>query len=305
MKPQFQSSLLAPAMPLGVQPAPGADLLFDPLFDLLFTDSDFNAVRQMIGARAGIALGPQKRKMAYSRLARRVRDTQHGNFADYIRMLQRSDHHPEWEYFVNALTTNLTAFFREAHHFPILARLLADRAQPPAIWCCAASTGEEAYSIAMTLSETLGPRATQARIKATDIDTRALGVARAGIYPLAEIEKLSDARRKTFFLKGSGAQQGLARVSNPLRAMVDFSPLNLLAPAWDVGGPFDAIFCRNLMIYFDKALQIQLLSRFAKLLKPDGLLFAGHSENFNQLGTAFRLRGQTVYELKPPARSVA
>lgn len=300
MKPDFQSSMLAPIMPPRIQPS--AAVTADPVLDLIFTDEDFNAVRRMIGARAGIALGPQKRKMVYSRLARRVRATGHRYFADYLGALQRSENEPEWECFVNALTTNLTSFFREAHHFPILADFAASRPEPPAIWCCAASTGEEPYSIAMTLTEALGVRAARARVTATDVDTRALDVAQAGIYRLNDVEKLSDARRKRFFLRGNGPHEGLARVTQPLRAMVDFSPLNLLSPRWVVGGSFDAIFCRNLMIYFDKTVQTDVLTRFASMLKPDGLLFAGHSENFNQLGTAFQLRGQTVYELDAPAR---
>ena len=132
---------------------------------------------------------------------------------------------------------------------------------------------------------------------ATDIDTDALARAREAVYPLDQVAKLDEARRRRFFLRGSGARAGQARIRPELAAMVELQPLNLLAPKWAVDGPFDAIFCRNVMIYFDKQTQARILERFAPLLKPDGLLFAGHSENFSYISQTFRLRGQTVYEL--------
>ncbi|MES1923804.1 CheR family methyltransferase [Salinisphaera sp. T31B1] len=264
--------------------------------DLVFTDRDFVRIRGLIHARAGIALAEHKTEMAYSRLARRLRALRLTRFDDYLGLLETSPAHPEWEHFVNALTTNLTAFFREAYHFPLLAAHARNRRRPLAVWCCAASTGEEAYSIAMTLVETLGERAASASILASDIDTRALARAQAGIYPLAEVEKLSETRRKRFFQRGSGTRAGLARVTPALRSMIEFRPLNLRTHDWDLSGPFDAIFCRNLMIYFDQATQKALLDRFAALIAPDGLLFAGHSENFSGLTSAFTLRSHTVYE---------
>ncbi len=147
----------------------------------------------------------------------------------------------------------------------------------------------------MTLMETLGARAAQAEVVATDIDTDALARARAGIYPLEQVCKLDEARTKRFFQRGKGEHKGFARVRPEVAEMIDFQPLNLLAPQWPVSGPFDAIFCRNTMIYFDKTTQKRILERFAPLLKPDGLLFAGHSESFSYITDAFRLRGQTVY----------
>ncbi|MFW5723712.1 MAG: CheR family methyltransferase, partial [Halochromatium sp.] len=181
--------------------------------------------------------------------------------------------------------------------FPQLAKHIQDRAGAVRIWCAAASTGEEPYSIAITLAETLGPPAADARVLATDIDTEALAKARAGIYPLEQVHKMDDARIKRFFQRGTGGQAGMARVRPELRNMVEFEVLNLLAPRWPIKGPFDAIFCRNTMIYFDKPTQARILERFAPLLKPDGLLFAGHSENFSYISQAFRLRGQTIYTL--------
>lgn len=271
-------------------PAPARDLVFD--------DRDFSRLRRMIGQRAGIALSEGKREMAYSRLAKRVRLAGSRRFADYLDPLEADAGHPEWEHFTNALTTNLTSFFREAHHFPLLAEHVARRSAPASIWCCAASTGEEAWSIAMTLAEALGSSAAHSTVLATDIDTAALATAAAGIYPLAAVEKLDERRRKRFFQRGTGTRDGLARVAPELRARVRFAALNLAAPSWPVDGPFDAIFCRNLMIYFDRVTQQRVLERFAGLLKPDGLLFAGHSENFSYFDNPFALRSQTVYRLR-------
>jgi chemotaxis protein methyltransferase CheR len=262
-----------------------------------FREADFSRVRNMIHARAGISLGTHKREMVYSRLARRLRALGRVDFASYLDQLESRPEDPEWEDFVNALTTNLTAFFREAHHFPILAKFAAERPQPVSIWCCAASTGEEPYSIAITLMEALGARAaTSATVLATDIDTNVLQRARAAVYPDERVAKMEEARLKRFFLKGKGAAVGQVRVRPEVAGMVRFETLNLLAPAWPIQEKFDAIFCRNVMIYFDKPTQARILERFAPLLKPGGLLFAGHSENFSYISRDFRLRGQTVYE---------
>ncbi|MCK2185125.1 protein-glutamate O-methyltransferase CheR [Halomonas getboli] len=267
--------------------------------DLDLTDADFGRIRQLIYQRAGIVLAEHKREMVYSRLAKRLRHHGLTRFSDYLARLEQHPDAREWEAFTNALTTNLTAFFREAHHFPLLAEHVRERRGPVRVWSAAASTGEEPYSIAMTLTEALGSRAGDAEVVATDIDTEALEKARAGVYSLEQIHKLDEARIKRFFQRGRGAHEGLARVRPELKTMVDFRSLNLLAPSWALQGPFDAIFCRNVMIYFDKQTQARILERFAPLLKPDGLLFAGHSENFSYTTQAFRLRGQTVYVRQP------
>jgi len=258
----------------------------------------------MIHARAGISLGEHKREMVYSRLTRRLRALGRQDFAGYLDHLESQPAAPEWEDFVNALTTNLTAFFREAHHFPILADLARTRPGPVSVWCCAASSGEEPYSIAMTLAETLGARAASATVLATDIDTQVLDRARAGVYADERVARIDPARLKRFFLRGRGANTGQVRVRPELAAMVRFETVNLLAPAWPIAERFDAIFCRNVMIYFDKPTQAGILKRFVPLLKAGGLLFAGHSENFTYISREFRLRGQTVYECvgAPPGR---
>ncbi len=273
--------------------------------EFVFTVKDFERVRQLIYDHAGISLNPSKQDMVYSRLARRLRATGINNFQQYLDRLGKNSDDAEWEAFVNALTTNLTSFFREPHHFPLLAEhaLKQKGRHPISLWCSAASTGEEPYTMAMTMVDAFGSFTPPVTIIATDLDTNVLAKAEAGVYPIERVEKLSDDLVKRFFLKGTGAQAGFVRVRPELRAMITFRQVNLLSEEWHIRGPLDAIFCRNVMIYFDKATQLKILERFAPLLQPDGLLFAGHSESFHNAGHIFNLRGKTVYELakhKPP-----
>jgi chemotaxis protein methyltransferase CheR len=265
------------------------------IFD--FTPRDFARVRALIYKQAGISLGESKQEMVYSRLARRLRAKGINTFEEYLDRLESGADTDEWEAFTNALTTNLTSFFREAHHFPILAEHVRNKSAPLTIWCSASSTGEEPYSIAMTVCEAFGTLTPPVSIVATDIDTNVLQTAANGVYPLERIDKLAQDRLKRFFQRGKGERSGLVRVRPELRQLITFKPLNLLASSWPISGPFDVIFCRNVMIYFDKPTQGKILSRFVPLLKPDGLLFAGHSENFMYATDSFKLRGKTVYEL--------
>lgn len=269
--------------------------------EFVFTQENFERICALIYEHAGISLKPSKQHMVYSRLARRLRINGLYNFKDYLAMLEGGNE-AEWEAFVNSLTTNLTSFFREPHHFPLLAEHVAGKKgqHPIALWCAAASTGEEPYSIAMTVVEAFGSFTPPVTIIASDVDTNVLAKAEAAIYPVDRIEKLPEATVKRFFLRGTGAQSGFVRVRPELRAMVSFRPLNLLDRNWSVKGPLDAIFCRNVMIYFDKETQLKILQRFAPMMQPDGLLFAGHSESFHNATHLFRLRGKTVYELAKP-----
>jgi len=264
--------------------------------EFVFTDEDFERVRKMIYAHAGISLNKSKFDMVYSRLARRLRATGINNFAQYLKLLE-SDNEAEWEAFVNSLTTNLTSFFREAHHFPLLAEHALKQRHPISLWCSASSTGEEPYSMAMTLVDAFGSFTPPVSIIATDLDTNVLAKAEAGVYALERVEKLSPDLIKRFFLKGTGAQAGYVKVRPELRALISFRQVNLLDANWPIRGPLDAIFCRNVMIYFDKETQLKILERFAPLLQPDGLLFAGHSESFHNAGHLFSLRGKSVYAL--------
>jgi len=266
--------------------------------EFVFTEKDFKRVCQLIYEYAGISLKPSKQDMVYSRLARRLRANGISNFKDYLALLE-SDNKLEWEAFVNSLTTNLTNFFREPHHFPLLSEhAVQHKGQHPiSLWCSAASTGEEPYSIAMTMVDAFGSFTPHVSIVASDVDTNVLAIAEAGVYPAERIEKLDARMVKRFFLKGTGTQSGYVRVRPELRAMITFRQLNLLDEKWSIRGPLDVIFCRNVMIYFDKETQLKILQKFAPLLRPDGLLFAGHSENFHNATHLFRLRGKTVYEL--------
>jgi chemotaxis protein methyltransferase CheR len=269
--------------------------------EFAFTERDFKRVCQLIYEYAGISLKPSKQDMVYSRLARRLRVNGISNFREYLALLE-NDIGDEWEAFVNSLTTNLTSFFREPHHFPLLAEHAVRQIgrHPVSLWCSAASTGEEPYSIAITMADAFGSFTPPVSIVATDVDTNVLAKAETGVYPVERIEKLDAGLVKRFFLKGTGAQSGFVRVRPELRAMITFRQLNLLGDDWPIRGPLDAIFCRNVMIYFDKQTQLKILQKFSPLLRPDGLLFAGHSENFHNAMQLFRLRGKTVYELATP-----
>lgn len=272
----------------------------DSVKEFDFTTGDFERVRALIYQRAGISLADSKQEMVYSRLARRLRATGIISFDRYLNDLEAGRLGEEWESFTNALTTNLTSFFREAHHFPLLAdHVKALREQPITIWCSASSTGEEPYSIAMTVCEAFNTLTPPVQIIATDIDTNVLAVGERGVYAMDRIDKMAPERARRFFLRGKGEQEGLVRVRPELRQLVTFKHLNLLADKWPVTGPFDVIFCRNVMIYFDKGTQRKILSRFVPLMKPNALLFAGHSENFLYVSDALKLRGKTVYELDP------
>jgi chemotaxis protein methyltransferase CheR len=262
-----------------------------------FTSSDFERVRSMIYKKAGIALADSKQEMVYSRLARRLRATGISSFASYLDELDSGRMSDEWESFTNALTTNLTSFFREAHHFPLLAEHVKKIHGPVTIWCSAASTGEEPYSIAMTMCEAYGSLAPPVQIIATDIDTNVLATGERGVYSIDRLDKMDPARARKFFLRGKGEQSGMVRVRQELSKLITFKQLNLLGDTWPITGPFDVIFCRNVMIYFDKATQRKILARFVPLMKPDALLFAGHSENFLYVSESLKLRGKTVYEL--------
>ncbi|WP_293397368.1 CheR family methyltransferase [Nevskia sp.] len=270
--------------------------------DFVFTSRDFERVRQLIHAKAGIALSESKRDMVYSRIGRRLRALSMDSFKDYLDQLESRGKADEWQAFTNALTTNLTSFFREAHHFEILADFLKQRGRhlPAKIWCSAASTGEEPYSLAITACEAYDSLTPPVRILATDIDTQVLETAEAGVYPLERIEKLSEAQKRRFFRRGSGANEGKVRVIDELRELISFRPLNLLDAHYPMKGPFDALFCRNVMIYFDKPTQRDILAKMAPLLGTEGLFFAGHSESFFHATDIVTSIGRTVYRRAVP-----
>ncbi len=263
-----------------------------------FSSSDFERVRKLIYARAGINLHAGKQAMVYSRLSRRLRDTGHRSFASYLQWLEQlsaGQSDSEWQEFVNCLTTNLTAFFREEHHFHELHKELKDRAgQPIRIWCNAASTGEEPYSLAMTATEALGAGA-NVSIMCSDIDTKVLATASQGVYS-ADARGLSPERLRQHFLRGKGENSGLIRVKPELARKLEFRSHNLMDAQWSLGDPYDIVFCRNVMIYFDAPTQRKVLEKIHRVMKAKSLLFVGHSENFTDSKDLFRLRGKTIYE---------
>ncbi len=269
--------------------------------EFAYTRQDFEHARRLIHERAGIALAEGKTEMVYCRLARRLRSLGLEAFAPYLARLDDPSH-PEWEHFVNALTTNQTEFFREAHHFPVLAEHARRSGRRPLqVWSAAAATGEEPYSIAVALCEAFASLEPPVRILATDLDTAVLEKAREGVYALERVASVEPGRLKRFFLKGKGAREGQVRVRPEVRALVDFRWLNLRETGWEIEGSFDAIFCRNVLIYFDKPTQRAVLERLVARLAPEGLYFAGHSESLLHASDLLAPCGRTVYRRAGPA----
>jgi chemotaxis protein methyltransferase CheR len=269
-----------------------------------FTDGDFDFLSSLVTSHTGIMLGGHKRQLVYGRLTRRLRQLGIASFAQYCRYVERHLDEELGE-LVNAITTNLTAFFREHYHFEHLAEhALPDRMAKCGsnrrlrLWSAGCSTGEEPYSIAMTLAETLGSDlpAWDARILATDIDTQVLARADGGVYPEERIEGIAPERKQRWFRRGTGRNQGKVRVDDRLHELIAFRPLNLMDSLWPMRGPFDIIFCRNVVIYFDKSTQARLFDRYADLLAPDGYLYVGHSESLHGMSTRFKLIGRTIYQ---------
>ena len=264
--------------------------------EFVWTDADFNRVQALIYQRAGISLHDGKHAMVYSRLSRRLRETGYGSFKEYLGNLEAQDS-PEWQEFVNALTTNLTSFFRESHHFDILSAHLKSGhgGRPWKIWCSAASTGEEPYSIAMTAVEAIGEKG-EFSVIASDIDSKVLSAASKGVYKVDGLKGLSEDRLARFFLRGRGKNIGFARVKPLLQTRIQFVNVNLTRDDWPFRETFDLVFCRNVMIYFDPPTQRKVLESIHRVMSPGGLLFVGHAENFGDSRDLFVLRGKTVYE---------
>lgn len=261
-----------------------------------FTQADYERVSAHVYRIAGIHLGDSRKEMVYSRLTRELRRLDLNNITAYLDFLEQAGQH-EWTRFVNVLTTNLTSFFREQHHFSILCeKILPYSSRPVRIWSCGCASGEEPYSLAITCHEYFKDDPGAVSILATDINTTMLQQAEAGVFEREKVEGLSTERLRRYFLSGSGAFEAQVKVKPLLRQSIAFRKLNLIDPVWNVDGPFDAIFCRNVMIYFDKATQYEILRRFVPLLKqPHGLLFAGHSEAFFNAKDLFTPMGATTY----------
>lgn len=266
------------------------------------TDDDFNYLSHLINERAGIRLPSEKRELVYARLAKRLRSLGFDSFQQYCDLLRGGDEE-ELVLCVNAITTNVTSFFREAHHFEFLERtvlpeLIEGKSRGGTkrlrIWSAGCSSGEEAYSIEIVLREQAALRNWDVRILATDLDTHILERAQNGVYDLKQIEKVSPARRNRWFRLGIGSNDGLVSVIPELKERVYFRQVNLKG-SWPMHGPFDVIFCRNVVIYFDKKMQKKLFNRFAEILSGDGYLFIGHSESLFGISERFKVAGPTIY----------
>lgn len=265
-----------------------------------YTERDFKRVRQLASEHTGIVLADGKQDMVYSRLAPRVRAHGLRDVASYLDLVCADGEDDELTAFINAITTNLTSFFREPHHFDhlrheLLPRLLAARADSRRlrIWSAGCSTGPEPYSIAMVLAEVV-PADWDVKILATDLDSNVLAKAAAGVYPQEQVNGIPKPLLKRWFLKGRAGNEGLVRVRSELRDLISFRQLNLLRD-WPLRGPLDVIFCRNVIIYFDKPTQKQLMERFAQVMAPDGHLFIGHSETLYKVSDRYESLGQTIY----------
>jgi chemotaxis protein methyltransferase CheR len=267
---------------------------------------DFKFVCQFVYDNTGIVLNDSKREMLYRRLTRIVRERKLQSFGEYCQLL-RDQGEQEKDFFINAITTNLTSFFRENHHFEYLTteeiptllsnkRVHSHGKKRLRVWSSASSTGEEVYSIAITLFEAMQDDLPQwdLKILATDIDSNVLAKGKAGIYDATRIEDLSQRLKQKYFFHGTGTNSQHVKVHNKLRNLITFKQLNLLHE-WPIKGPFDVIFCRNVIIYFDKKTQQELFARYYDILAPGGLLFLGHSENLGNYQQYFSNVGRTIF----------
>lgn len=268
-----------------------------------FSRRDFDFLRRIANERTGIVVNDDKFDMFYARLSRRVRKLGLNDFSQYCKFIKNDKGGEEVLELVNAITTNLTSFFRENHHF----EYLRDTALPELknenrnerkirIWSAGCSTGEEPYSLAITLKENLpATGGWDARILATDIDSNVLSQASKGVYALDRINGIPKPQLRRWFMKGQGKQAGTARLKPEVRSLIDFGQLNLMEK-WTVDGPMDVIFCRNVVIYFDRASKTKLIDRYADNLKDGGYLFVGHSESLFKITERFQLIGNTIYQ---------
>jgi chemotaxis protein methyltransferase CheR len=270
--------------------------------EFAYTRSDFAFLRKIAQERTGIVVSDDKFDMFYARLSRRVRKLGLRSFKEYCDLVRNDSDGAELPELVNAITTNLTAFFREGHHFDYLANRVVPEhlaryphAWPLRIWSAGCSTGEEPYSIAITLLESLpSQRAGDAQILATDIDSNVLAKAAEGVYSTERVGGLAPERLRRWFLRGRGANEGHVRVKPEVRRTVEFDRLNLME-AWRMEPELDLIFCRNVIIYFGKEDKTRLVDRYADCLRPGGYLFIGHSESLFKISDRFELIGNTAY----------
>ncbi len=274
--------------------------MVETLREFEFTNRDFERVQKVVYDYAGIDLNDSKKNLVYNRLSKRIRFLEMKSFSEYLDYVMKVGE-DEFVHLINAITTNLTFFFRENHHFEYLANtvipeLIKQNASSRKIrvWSAGCSTGEEPYSIAIVLKEIVPP-GWDAKVIASDLDSNVVHTAKQGIYNIDRLKGVSDQRKKRWFKKGTGSQEGLAKVKPELQDIIDFQQLNLM-DEWPTIETVDLIFCRNVVIYFDKPTQAKLFDRYANKLRAKGHLFIGHSESLYKVCDRFELLGQTIYQ---------
>lgn len=269
------------------------------------SDKEFKFICNLVYEDTGIVLSESKREMVCRRLMRRTRDLKISSFSQYCDLI-RSPNNEELPNFINAITTNLTSFFRESHHFDFLREQFIPEHEKEfsetkklRIWSSACSTGEEPYSLAITLKQSMKYhlRDWDVRVLATDLDTNVLATAKQGIYQDERVKDLPNGLKRQWFSKGSGEQSGLVKVKPELQELITFNQLNLLS-GWPMSGPLDVILCRNVLIYFDKKTQMELLHRFLDILRPGGIIMLGHSESVAKNFGGLEQVGRTIYKKK-------
>jgi chemotaxis protein methyltransferase CheR len=260
-------------------------------------DKEYFFLTRLVNEKTGIVLGENRKDMLYSRIVRRIRTLKLNNFQEYCNFISSKEGEQEIGEFINAVTTNLTKFFREEYHFEELKKILHEQIIPNnnngiRIWSAGCSTGQEPYSIAMTIiNEIPDYQAMDIKILATDIDTNVLDKANTGIYSARDVESIPDNYKRKFITQ---LDNNSYQVSSQLKDIIRFKRLNLLAD-WPMKGEFHIIFCRNVVIYFDKDTQKKLFDRYADIMIPQGFLFIGHSENLYNVSDRFQLIGKTIY----------
>jgi len=267
--------------------------------EFVLEDNEFRKIAKLVMDTAGIVLSEKKRALIHGRLGRRLRALGLADFGQYCRLLETDRGDQERANLINAVTTNHTSFFREKHHFDYLTKVVLPKlvesnaaARRIRIWSAGCSSGEEPYTIAMTLRGHHPPlTGWNVKILATDLDTNVVSHAATGVYAEDRIEGIPDTYRKRYVTRH---RDGHAMMKDELRELITFAHLNLLGE-WPMSGPFDLIFCRNVVIYFDKPTQRRLFDRYAEMLRPDGWLFIGHSESLLNVTDRFEPVGRTIY----------
>lgn len=270
---------------------------------LAISDDEFNKLRKFIHTHTGIALADHKRALVCARLAKRLRHHQLPSYTDYYDLLINNDpDENELVELINAITTNKTDFFREAHHFQFLSdhvfpSIRTANRRRVRLWSAGTASGEEAYTLGITVCEAFGSLPDwDVKILATDIDTNVLDRAESGVYSDEILERVPVHLREKYFLRGADGNEGYVRIKPHVQDLIRFRRLNLMDESWPMQGPFDVIFCRNVLIYFDKATQRKLLMHYAKLLRPQGYLMLGHAEVIHGFEPIFHPVGHSIYQ---------